>query len=97
MHHLAERGAEDLRRRLIEQRRAMVTLTAELRRLADARLSAPPAQREQLLADINRVASAHHEAALAIDDLSDALIRQDRIRAAKRAPRARSFRRAQAH
>lgn len=97
MQQQAERTTDELRRELVERRRAMVALSKELHRLADARTSAQPAQRERLLDDMDRVAAAHLEATVAIDELSDALIRQDRIRAANRAARPRLFRRTSAH
>lgn len=97
MQQLAERSAEELRRELVEQRRAMVALAKELRRLQNERVAATADRSERLLDDMDRVAARHHATAAAIDDLSDALIRQDRIRAAKRSTRLRLFLRTSAH
>lgn len=94
MPQLAERSTEELRRELVEQRRAMVALTKELRRLQSERAAAPADRSERLLDDMDRVAARHRATATAIDDLSDALIRQDRVRAAKRTTRLRLFLRA---
>ncbi len=92
MNQVAERSADELRRLLIQARREVVALNAEFHRLDDVRRTAAPDVADRLLRDLDAVAARHYAATHALDDLTDALIRQNRaqsIRATKRAERRR--------
>jgi hypothetical protein len=78
MNRLEERSTDELRRRIVLQRRELLVLIEEFGRLRAARATAPLDAREGLLVEIDAVAERHFEVSTALDCLTDDLIRLDR-------------------